>query len=55
VIVGLLYNSLITEAGLWVHLLAVRDSLLFSIFLWFFFKVPSIALRSQQQTGILIP
>jgi hypothetical protein len=45
IILALLYNSLITEAGLWVHLLAVRDSILFSAF----------SFKPQPQTGAFHP
>jgi hypothetical protein len=55
IILALLYNSLITEAGLWVHLLTIRDSLLFSIFLWAFFKAPAISFKPQSQAGAFLP
>ena len=55
IILALLYNSLITEAGLWAHFLAVRDSILFSTFLWVFFKAPAISFKPQSQTGAFLP
>jgi hypothetical protein len=54
VVLAFLYNALITEAGLWIHFLAVRDSILFSAFLWAFFKVPVLALNPQPYRRTLI-
>lgn len=47
VILVLIYNSLTTEAGLWVRFLAIRDALLASALLWVFFKVPALSLARQ--------
>ena len=54
-ILALLYNSLVTEAGLWVHLLAVRGAILFSAFLWICFKMPALALKHPPQKGAFLP
>jgi hypothetical protein len=51
VILFLLYNALITEAGLWIRLLAIRDSLLYSILLWLFFKIPAFSMTQRSQEG----
>lgn len=53
-ILALLYNSLVTEAGLWVHLLAVRDAILFSAFLWICFKMLALALKHPPQKGAFL-
>jgi len=53
VILFLLFNALITESGLGTRFVAIRNSLLFSIFLWFFFKIPAFALTHKPQKGVL--
>jgi hypothetical protein len=45
VILALIFNSLMTEVGLWLHLVAIRDGLIFSFILWALSKLPKIALR----------
>jgi hypothetical protein len=53
VILFLLFNALVTEAGLWVRLVAIRDSGLYAAFLWIFFKIPAFHLTRQPQDGVL--
>jgi hypothetical protein len=49
VILFLLNNSLVTEAGLWVRLLAIRDALLYSAFLWVLFRIPAFSFTGQPE------
>ncbi len=49
VILALIYSALATEAGLWVRLLALRDTLCFSAALWLFFKIPAFAVARRPE------
>ena len=49
VILFLLYDAFITEAGLWIRLLVIRDSLLYSAFLWMFFRIPAFSLTRRPE------
>jgi hypothetical protein len=51
VILYLLYIALITEASLWVFILALRDSLIYSALLWVIFNLPAFALTRQPENG----
>ena len=53
VILFLLYNALVTEGGLWIRLLAIRDCLLYSALLWVLFKIPAFSLKQQPERGAL--
>jgi hypothetical protein len=51
VVLFLAYDALLTEAGLWVRLLTIRDSLFYATFLYLFFKIPEFSLRRQHEKG----
>lgn len=51
VVLFLAYTSLLTEAGLWVRLVTIRDSLLYATFLYILFKIPAFSLTRQPEKG----
>jgi hypothetical protein len=53
VVLFLAYNALLTEAGLWVRFLAVRDSLLYAAFLYVLFKIPEFSLNRPPEKGVV--
>lgn len=53
VILFFVYAALITEAGLWMRLLTIRDSAVYAGFLWAFFSIPAIRLKRHPQRGAL--
>lgn len=52
VLLALIFNSLMTEVGLWGHFVAVRDGLIFSFILWFISKLPVVRLRHHDAAGV---
>jgi hypothetical protein len=44
---ALLFNALMTEAGVWTHLVALRNSIVFAMFLWCLYKIPNFGLRHK--------
>ena len=54
VVLFLAYNALLTEAGLWVRLLAIRDSLLYAAFLYVVFKIPEFSFSANLKKGAAI-
>jgi hypothetical protein len=53
VILAMLFDALMTEAGLWVRLVTMRDSLLFAAVLWLFFKMPAFSMSHPPSRGVL--
>src|SRR5215469_47160 len=51
VILCLIYNALLTEAGLSTRFLAMRDSMIYAVFLWAIFEIPEFKLRMQGKRG----
>jgi|SRR5271155_1059224 len=51
VVLFLAYNALLTEAGLWIHFLAIRDSLLYAAFLYALFRIPEFSFSRQSEKG----
>lgn len=51
-ILALLFSALSTEGGLWIKLAAVRNSLIFSVVLWLFFKIPEFSISGRPQRSV---
>jgi hypothetical protein len=51
-ILALVFDSLMTENGLWSHLVSLRDGLIFSLILWGISSLPKLALLHRNETGV---